>query len=227
MPGATPYSYAANNPVCLVDVDGLAPGGGGGTATSGQAATEDDSHQTSNTIVENSGNFGMLLPGNPYPHAIKVDLTKPVQYRNPNLAYEINKAFLNTADNRATQEDLDRWYMAQYSEQSVFDRAMNMERAVDIKYRRDVAVAEDPSKVQRVLTFQDCSYNIFISSGMYLGSATKQATSQPQPVSKPMVRPTSRPANMPDARRSSNRIDPASSAGTGTGRGTWVSTMRA
>ncbi len=63
MPFSSPYSYAANNPVVLVDVDGLAPGGGGGDSKSGQSASDNDSQQSGT-----GGSGGPVPPSGPGVH---------------------------------------------------------------------------------------------------------------------------------------------------------------
>ncbi len=64
MPFATPYSYAANNPVVLVDVDGLAPGGGGGGGGVQPQATSSVERQD-NTSVQSSGSVIARRVSNP------------------------------------------------------------------------------------------------------------------------------------------------------------------
>jgi RHS repeat-associated protein len=66
MPFATPYSYAANNPVVLVDVDGLAPGGGGvqPQATSSVERQDNTSVQSSGSVIArrvSNPNIGKIM----------------------------------------------------------------------------------------------------------------------------------------------------------------------
>jgi A nuclease family of the HNH/ENDO VII superfamily with conserved AHH len=54
MPFATPFSYAANNPIGLVDVDGLAPGGGN-DSTSGDKKGNSNSASSNITALQARG----------------------------------------------------------------------------------------------------------------------------------------------------------------------------
>jgi RHS repeat-associated protein len=50
MPWATPYSYAANNPIAMVDVDGLAPGGGGNSGPEHRGKYEGEEARTTSRV---------------------------------------------------------------------------------------------------------------------------------------------------------------------------------
>jgi hypothetical protein len=85
MPFATPYSYAANNPVVLVDVDGLAPGGG---------STQNQPKQESGKSPQPNGPQGEGQSGLPNPNASSPN------FLNGTVWNELGQSEVNGADEK-------------------------------------------------------------------------------------------------------------------------------